>query len=184
MFVVSSCLVFAIVNSMTSKEGLLGNYPNFGSNHLPLLIGCVPEEEIDDAKNFFLRSCFKGMTIQDVMPLKRNFQPSCAWRVCYKLRDRTPNFVEPGKSSEDFFIPLPDSDEELKKLFNQITAMVVGMSVAQKNCTYDKVFAIVDYVPIHCTYICPVQDFNVTTKVPRMRSSITEVSMNFYDMKL
>jgi hypothetical protein len=116
-----------------------------------LLIGCVPEEDIDDAKNFFLRSCFKDMTIQDVIPLKRNYQPSCAWRLYYKLRDRTPNFVETGKSSEDFIIPLLDNDEELKKLFNHITAMVVGKSVAQKNYSSDKVFAIVDYVPIHCT---------------------------------
>lgn len=117
-----------------------------------------------------IRSCFKDVTIQDVIPLKRNCQPSCAWRVYYKLRDRTPNFVEPGKSNEDFIIPLPDNDEELTKLFNHITAMVVGMSASQKNYTLDKVFAIVDYVPIHC--ISPVQDFNVTSEVPGMRSQL------------
>jgi hypothetical protein len=98
------------------------------------------------------------------------------------MRDRTPDFVETGKSGKDFIIPLPDNDEELKKLFNRITATVFGMSVAQKGYTYDKVYARVDCVPIRC--VCPVQDLNVTAEVPRMRSSITEVSMNFYNMKL
>jgi hypothetical protein len=84
---------------------------------LPWLIGCLPEEEIDDAKKFFLRSCYKDVTIHDVVPVKRNCQPSCAWRVLYKMRDRTPDFVETGKSGKDFIIPLPDNDEELKKLF-------------------------------------------------------------------
>jgi hypothetical protein len=56
------------------------------------------------------------------------------------------------------------------------------MNVDQKGYTYDKVYARVDYVPIRC--VCPVQDLNVIAEVPRMRSSITEVSMTFYNMKL
>lgn len=154
---------------------ILGNFP--------ALIGCVHEIKKDDAKDGFKRTCFKDVTIDDVVPLKRNCQPSCAWRVFYKLRGRTPAFVEAGKSAKDFIYPLPDHDKKLKKLFDNITLVCpYGMSVAQKNYTLDKVFGIVDYIPVNCR--CPVQDFNSIAKVPLVRSSITEMSMNLSGMKL
>ena len=82
---------------MTYRDELLTNYPNHDNNQFPLFTGCVHEIQEDNAKNGFLSTCFKDVTIDDVIPLKRNCQPSCAWRVYYKLRDRTPDFVETGK---------------------------------------------------------------------------------------
>jgi hypothetical protein len=54
----------------------------------------------------------------------------------YKLKDRTPDYVEPGETEEDFSFPLPEDDEELKKLFANITAMGRGMTVAHKGFRY------------------------------------------------
>ncbi|KAJ3659929.1 hypothetical protein Zmor_011591 [Zophobas morio] len=167
---------------MTARETLIVNYPNSGNNQLPWCLGCAPEEEIDNAKNFFLRWCFKDVTIKDVIPLKQNIQPSCVWQVYYKLKDPTPDYVEPGKCGKDFPLPLPDNDDELKKLFTNITEMVFGMNAAHKTYTFDKVYAIVGYVPKYC--VCPVQNFNEPAKLPRMQESITEVSRNLYGMKL
>jgi hypothetical protein len=96
--------------------------------------------------------------------------------VC-TLKDRTPDYVEPGETEEDFSIPLPEDDEELKKLF----AMGRGMTVAHKGFTFDRTYALVDYV---CC-VCPVKDFSETAKlIPRMRSSVTEVSFTFCNMTL
>jgi hypothetical protein len=101
----------------------------------------------------------------------------------YKLKDRTPDYVEPGETEEDFSIPLPEDDEELKKLFANITAMGRGMTVAHKGFTFDRAYALVDYVPMCC--VCPVKDFSETAKlIPRMRSSVTEVSLTFCNMTL
>ncbi|EFA11392.1 hypothetical protein TcasGA2_TC011552 [Tribolium castaneum] len=166
-----------------SLDGIVVRYPNYTNNELPMVIGCPFETTIDDAKNFFLRCCYKDVVISDIVPWKRNCQPSCAWRVIYKLKDRTPDYVEPGKTVEDFCIPLPEGDGELNKLFANITAMSVGMIVATKGYTYDKTYALVDYVPVRCP--CPTQDFSETAKlmIPRMQS-VTEVSLTFGNMTL
>jgi hypothetical protein len=54
------------------------------------------------------------------------------YRVVYKIKDRTPDL-----SGEEMVIPFPDNEEDLKKIFRQITQMVFGMHVVDKQYSGD-----------------------------------------------
>jgi hypothetical protein len=67
-------------------------------------------------------------------------------------------------------------------MFRQITQMVFGMHVVDKQYSGDRVYASVSYAPFCCA--CNVQDFDMAAEEPRMRSTIKEVSSYFCNMKL
>nr|XP_008195094.1 PREDICTED: uncharacterized protein LOC659568 isoform X2 [Tribolium castaneum] len=169
-------LVYAFKSTMSSKEEFYGNYPNI-SNELPWLIGCPHEEKMADIQNYFLRGLYKYVKIQEITQWRRNCQPVCVYRVVYKIKDRTPDL-----SGEEIFIPFPDNDEELKKMFRHITEMIFGMRVVEKNISVDRVFASISYAPASCA--CDVQDFEMAAEEPRMQPSITEVSNSLWKIKL
>ncbi|CAH1364828.1 unnamed protein product [Tenebrio molitor] len=91
---------------MNAKDELYGDYPNLSNNELPLIIGCPHTEDMEAVKNFFLRSLYKHVTIHEITHWKRNCQPTCVYRVVYKIKDRTPDL-----SGEEMIIPFPDNEE-------------------------------------------------------------------------
>ncbi|KAJ3659906.1 hypothetical protein Zmor_011568 [Zophobas morio] len=166
-----------------SREQFVINYPDVDNIELPHLIECMHETQPDEAKSGFLRICFAEVTIDNVVGFKRNCQPSGVWRVSYQMKNRTPNYCEKDSKSKKAIYPFPDSQEQLKKLFIDITKIstFVGVNVLQKHYTYNREFAVVDYSPMFCS--CPVPDFKLATEQPRIWL-ISEVTMDLCSMKL
>jgi hypothetical protein len=132
---------------------------------------------MEAVQKFFLRGLYKDVKIHGITRWKRNCQPVCVYTVVYKIKDRPPDL-----SGEEVFIPFPDNEEDLKKMFRHITEMVFGMRVVEKKLSDDGVFASISYAPVRCA--CNVQDFEMAAEEPRMQPVITEVSSNFSTMKL
>ncbi|XP_044258706.1 uncharacterized protein LOC123007460 isoform X2 [Tribolium madens] len=160
-------------------EQLMINYPNLNNKKLPLFLGCVSDTEEDQAMNAFQRTCFREVEITNVVGYKRNCEPSCIWRVCYKIKDRTPDYHEKGSETKKttYICPLPNSDEELKQLFLDITKICgfIGMKVVEKQYCKNRELAVVYYSPIFCS--CGVQDFNMDAEEPRMPPLISEAQL-------
>ncbi|EFA11170.1 Carnitine O-palmitoyltransferase 2, mitochondrial-like Protein [Tribolium castaneum] len=161
-------IVSAIIMDAYEVE-LYGDYPNLNNNELPYIIGCLHTKNMEAVQKFFLRGLYKDVKIHQITRWKRNCQPVCVYTVVYKIKVRTPDLSE-----EEIFIPFPDNEEDLKKMFRHITEMVFGMRVVEKKLSDDGVFASISYAPVRCA--CNVRNFDMAAEEPRMQPLITEVA--------
>lgn len=145
---------------------------------LPYFLGCPEEHSIDEAKLAFKRVCFRDVIIIAVEAVRANYKPVCIWRVYYEMKNAEYDYEDDDNSSNIPPSELTRDEVSLKQLFEDLTAnsVLVGMEVARKYYTDNRLTAIVEYFPKECE--CQLENFSMATEEPRMWP-ITEAEINF-----